>query len=64
MKPIARMSLIVLGLLALSPTCMWTQAADAVAVGVQRQHFLIVPTAISTSESLDSMHVLAELAAR
>lgn len=34
------------------------------AVGLQRQHFLIVPTAVSTSESLDALHVLAELAAR
>jgi len=32
--------------------------------GLARQHFLIVPTAVSTSESLDALHVLAELAAR
>lgn len=37
-------------------------AADA--VGLSRQHFLVVPTAIITSESLDELRVAAELAAR
>jgi hypothetical protein len=32
--------------------------------GLPRQHFLIVPTAVSTSESLDTLRVVAELAVR
>jgi hypothetical protein len=32
--------------------------------GLPRQHFLTITTSVSTSESLDVLHVLAELAAR